>query len=429
MDDKLIEENSSSYKKFLDSFLFNIQSLRLYTKSVGPVLSKISNNKKFKNEKLIVDVINLLYSAEYEENLSETEIEDINKIKGLLQNNFGIEYENKKVIAKGSKAIGLLRKIDHYKVNLNQNKIMNQSSLISLIIFFELLIGSIIKYRLMKYPKAFEDLENKTLTLEEIRRLGSLENAELYLIEQEVETILRKKYQDWIIHLRKSNSVKLEFLNSFDIFIVEIFQRRNLFVHNEGIVNNIYLKNVDPSLTKKVERESNITITKDYLENSINIIEHVGVLLCLEIWGSMEKKSPIRTEFIQTTGYNYMETGHWELARDMFKINLNEKQITNRLKTMSQINYWLSMKELNNFNQCVNEINSSDFTDKSLDYQLCLFALSENKEKFFEIIPKAISTKAVSFDELNEWLVLKPMRTDERFSMALESFKDNAREQ
>lgn len=196
----------SEYGFFLNTFLFNIESLSIYTENVGPVLNKITNKKKFSQVKQISDMIRTIIVSLYNGNplgLPEETLETLKTIREHYKEKYGLEINNNEVTARGSSAIKLYKEITHFRANENQINIMYQSSLINMIVFIEILIGSLIKNRLMKYPKSNEEIEKKTLTLAEIRNLKSIDNAQAYLIEEEVSMILRKGYKDWIKYIKE----------------------------------------------------------------------------------------------------------------------------------------------------------------------------------------------------------------------------------
>lgn len=227
-------------------------------------------------------------------------------LEKYLYENYGVEIkEGGKLKISGKNAKQTSKAIDEFQSKMKQLHILYQSTLMSLAIYFEVLIASIIKQRMVLHPKS-SDIEEKTLTLENIRKLGSFENAELFLIEQEVETIIRKSYTDWIDYLKKNMKLKMDYIERYNDKIIEIIQRRNLFVHNEGIVNSIYLKNIDPKLKEGVKLGERLSIDHAYIDESIDIVEHAGTLLGLEFWSVMEKRSDERVKYTINKGIDLM---------------------------------------------------------------------------------------------------------------------------
>lgn len=421
------EKQQNQYSHILEGFLLNLHSLRLFAKNLSPILlNDIIREKEFTTaEELDVEVLlEILKMDKYgnddvEDPHPESREERISMVEEILDKKHGVElisstqyriYGPRRLITKNA--------LEDYKSRHQQLGILYQSTLISLVIYFEMLIASITKHRLIKYPQA-SDIEDKTLSLDEIRRLGSFENAAQYLIEQEVETLIRKKYTDWIAYIKTNMKLKLENISKLNETVIEIIQRRNLYVHNEGIVNNIYLSNISDELKSGVELGKKLLLSTNYMDSSINSIRHVGVLIGLEYWRMMEKESAGRVNFIGEMSMQLMLDGEWELARDIFQFGLQEKKMTSKQKAVLQINYWLSMKRIGKYSEIKNEIESSDYSDKTRDFQVCYYALIDRIEMFFAIIPKAIEVKEITVNDLKEWPVFDEYRNDERFQALL----------
>jgi hypothetical protein len=415
MDQDIVESTTSIYYKFITKFIFNLESLRIYTENVVPVVNKTLNKRKFITIKKIEEILAMLnFALKNEEKVREHK-KQIESAKISLLEKYGIELQEDAIHGRGKKGMQTLEELTEYRKHENQINILYEGSFINLVVFFEIMIGSLIKNRLIKYPNSNEDIEKRTLKLEEIRKLGSIENARLYLIEEEVDSILRKGYSDWIKYIRDTNNIKLEFLKEIDKETAEIFQRRNLIVHNEGIVNNIYMKSVHSSLTEDVKLDEYLIVDEEYLNKSILLIEHVGIMLCLEIWSSMEKQSQERVNFVIDSAYRYMKKGQWDIAKAMYLSNDKEKHTSSEDKTICKMNYWVCMKQTNAFEKIKDEIYTADYSDKSIKYQLGLAALKDDKEMFYKLLPIAIQKSEVSYQDLIEWPILIPFRDDKEF--------------
>ncbi|WP_342410609.1 hypothetical protein [Paenibacillus sp. FSL R10-2778] len=420
------------YYHFLDSFLLNLYSLKSFANNVRPVLvNEIIRKRKFgKVEEMPVELlIELLQQRKYglleDPNLEELGIENLEKI--LDEKHGVILLDKSRFKIYGPHKSTTSKAINDYRSRHNQLGILYQSTLISLVIYFEMLIGTIIKHRLVKHPKA-SDIDNKVLTIEEIRKLGSFENAEQYLIEQDVETLIRKKYLDWIDYFKTNMKLKLDNIAPLNDKVIEIIQRRNLFVHNEGIVNNIYLSNINTQVFSEGALGEKLSISLQYIDESIDTIRHIGVLIGLEYWRMMEKESSERIRFINNKGMDFMLGNEWELTRDIYRFNLFEKSINSKSKTVAQINYWLSMKRLGKFSEIEKELKSSDFSDKTREFQICYYAILGNTEEMFRIIPKGLEFNEITIDDLIDWPVFDEYRDDERFLALVDVEKENDEE-
>src|SRR5690606_32768666 len=115
--------------------------------------------------------------------------------------------------------------------------------LISLVSTVEWFFSQILHYYYDKFPDS-SGIKNKTLTLDDLKNFGSINDAEKFLIENKIEEILRGSIKDWFKILKDDLKLGLGYKDQYEDELVEIYQRRNLLVHNGGVVNAIYLSKV-----------------------------------------------------------------------------------------------------------------------------------------------------------------------------------------
>ena len=185
-------------------------------------------------EKQILDEI--LEEYKIEENEEEISIKYKLKNTEELQNDYEL---NPHIAAK-----------EFHRLN-EQPKILNESILIMLLVKYEEAIRGLFKDILLKFPVAY--LESKTITYADLMKLQTdISIIKNKFIEMEVDEIMRQPISNWFEMLSSKHKIKFLWENNiFDKF-KEIYYRRNLIVHNEGIVNQVYLINVSENYTKDI---------------------------------------------------------------------------------------------------------------------------------------------------------------------------------
>src|SRR5271165_3113111 len=82
----------------------------------------------------------------------------------------------------------------------------------------------------------------KTITYQELVRLGSVESVELALIESEIESLLRGSHTEQFKWLESRFDIRLRETDDKWAQLIELTERRNLFVHANARVSSQYLK-------------------------------------------------------------------------------------------------------------------------------------------------------------------------------------------
>lgn len=146
------------------------------------------------------------------------------------------------------------------------------SIIINMCITLESFISKVIKAVYMdELPTNFH---GKHLTYEELLKIGDISLAKEFIIERHLDDLFRKNFNDWYEEVRKNlNIKKSDRLSQVIIDLSELYQRRNLLVHTDGIVSNQYLQNVKNS---SLSLGDMIDVDSIYLDRQINNLEFLG---------------------------------------------------------------------------------------------------------------------------------------------------------
>lgn len=317
-------------------------------------------------------------------------------------------------------------KVDEHMMNMSKmnHHISNlyKTSFISLLSSVEWFFSQILHFYYDKHPKA-AGIHKKTLSLEEIKQFNSIEEAEKYLIDIKIEEILRNSFSEWISLLKTELKLGLSYVDDFEKQLIEFYQRRNLLVHNGGIVNSIYMSRVDSVLTKNIMKGDELGVDKEYLNNAISRLQIVFLLIACELWKSLDKDDKKRGEVLGIIVYENLIESNWDLCESLTYFIKNDAKLDTTDKIIAKLNYWLCKKRKGEFENIKDELEKEDFSDKKEIFQLGLYALLENKEKFFEILPITLETKHLNTERLEEFPIFKEMRDTEEY----QKFKENSK--
>lgn len=308
------------------------------------------------------------------------------------------------------------------KTNYHKD-LLYKNAFIGLLSSVEWFYSQVLHYFYDKHPEA-AGIKKKTMTLEELKTFKNVEDAEKYLIDNKIEETFRAGFDTWMDLLKEEVKLKMPYLKPFYDELQEIYQRRNLLVHNGGIVNSIYISKVADEAKKEIKIGDRLTITADYLENAICKLHIVFTLIAAELWKKLEPEEEKRAVILNAIAYKNMLQKRWLVAEWLSCFIKDDEKLKSRVKTVGQLNFWLCHKKKGNKILVDSEIAKADFSDKSLRYQLAISALTDNKEDFFEILPEALRTKSLDIEELLEFPIFEDMRLLQEFI----DFKKNSPE-
>lgn len=165
-------------------------------------------------------------------------------------------------------------------------EILPQSFLVTFVSEYDSFLGQLNTYILKNRPELLK-AEQKTITFEELSTLNSIEEAREKIINQEVENLLRESHSkqfDWMES--KYNLTLKTGLESWPVFI-ELTERRNLFVHCNGLVSEQYLKKCRAAkykLDSEIQVGKKLRANKEYIELVYKTLFEIPVKLTQVLW-------------------------------------------------------------------------------------------------------------------------------------------------
>ncbi len=114
--------------------------------------------------------------------------------------------------------------------------------IIGLVGIYDGFIENIIEACLRNRPELIKDSE-KTMSFSSLLNFNSIDDAKDFVLRQEVDAVIRDSHQNHFNWFRKKLDLKIEIDAPIWQNFVEICERRNLFTHTNGRVNEQYLAN------------------------------------------------------------------------------------------------------------------------------------------------------------------------------------------
>ncbi len=352
----------------------------------------------------------------FEENLNNF-IDNIDSLKNSLDLTMGLtavtqktnyskmsDFIDKKAQKKTSKSFILKREdIHHYKkikkdidITKASFKVIPASSLISLVSQFDAFIYKTIQIILHLKPEILNSSE-KSLNFSSLAKLKSIKEAKNYMIEKEIESVLRNNHKEHFVWLEKK--LDIQTLRSFSSWkdFIEITERRNLFAHCGGKISSQYITNCKEHgiiIDKKYKIGDKLEISADYLKSSYECLFEVGTKLTHVIWRKLKPKEIdlADTNLNNDICYKLIEKENYQLADVLleFATEKSMKRSNVNTKNLFIINKALS-KKLNNQEKIAAQIlNDIDWrnSETANDFNLAKETILGNNKKALSLMEK-----------------------------------------
>jgi len=428
------------YCEIINSFIKSLRALKVYIESVEQVIHDVDDDTQFENDRLLAQIFYSVLKIKNSNKDFKEECYSSEKIKEIFEQGLkeygAVEAEQKmddifktfEEIASFSerdeitgkyqyKSLpkNIRKKYEELEVYGKQRSILYSGTLMLLVTYYENLISRVFRCDFARHPERIK-LDAKAVTYKFLLEVNNVEEVKNHLIDEEVMSMMYKSHGDWMCYLENIIKLKLPCINDNKDRISEIIARRNLFVHNDGKVNSVYLGIISNSEFKRGEE---IIISKEYLSNAIDIIEMAGVSLVVEL--SLKEKWSDSNEIdkIECMIYDeFFSAEKFENSRILYEIGLDSSKINQTTKLDFLFNNWCSYKLLGKFNLVEKQVKEFDVSAYKPRYLLAKLALLDKYQDFFVEYDRQDD---LNDNMLKEWTIFKNVRTSEEFKRRFET--------
>ena len=368
----------------LDNFLRHLESLK----------------DTFPMSMLLLDPYHRKANKEFEifikKNVDDIEDEEGNKF-------IGINYEDKHTYDRLHKSA--------YISGIAQ-KIIPQSLFVSLISQYDSFLNQLLRLVYQIKPEILNSSQ-KNLTFSEMVELGTLENARDYIIEKEVESVLRESHtyhfeylenklgeRDKPMTLRK----KLPIWSTF----IEVTERRNLFVHCDGIVSSQYIKNCEKNNVDEIDKikvGDKLRVTPEYFIQAYRCLFEISTKLTHTIWRKLLKGDLENADkHLNHICFDLICSSDFVLADILLEFACEQpRHFNDTTCNILLVNQALSKHLNKKENEARSLISSKDWSASSDEFKLAYNVILGNDEIVFSLMKKIGKNGDVSKGDYKIW--------------------------
>lgn len=332
------------------------------------------------------------------------EIEDENGNKSV-----SMKYEDIKIYEKLSK---------NSLISELASKIIPESLFVSLISQYDAFLNRLLKILFVVRPEYISN-SDRELTFSQLTEFDSIESAREYIIEKEVECILRKSHSEHFDYLENKICIPLrKNLPTWQTFI-EITERRNLFVHCDGIVSSQYLKickenqcNID-----NIELNQKLNVEPEYFSQAYKCLYELSTKLTHTIWRKLMKEDLKNADYhLNILCYELLNSRSFELADILLGFACDQKKHFNEIsKNVFIVNKALSQYLQGNQISATEIIESKDWSASSDDFKLAHLIITDNNEESLKLMKKIGNNGEVDKEDYKTWPLFYKLRDEAEF--------------
>lgn len=413
---------SPSFKDSIKSYIKNINALMEISPLImNLVIGKITQESKQLNsflENISLDELKIVE----EEPIQEAQIveeNDSSKSQKELTTNEESDDNSKNIFIPFDSFPRFIELSNKIEASTLAYKYLPISIIISLVSQYDAYLNNLIKTIFHIKPEILNSSE-RNIQYTDLISFNNIGEAKDYVIEKEIESVLRENHLSQLKWLEKKLSIKLRDGIPNLVSFIELTERRNLFVHCNGVVSRQYLdickENKVPNIDK-LKPGDKLDVKPIYLTKSFYTLFEIGVKLGHVLWRKLQPESLKEAdEYLNDICYDLISIGRYNLAQNLliFATETLKKHSNQEILCILKINKALSIYLKGDKTKAQELLKKQDWSATDDKFKLALEVLYENYEKASEIMKTIGSkSKSVTKNSYREWpLFLKFRDTD-----------------
>jgi len=301
----------------------------------------------------------------------------------------------------------------------------------SMLIYFHSLFEHFLsKILILIYNNSEEQLQESDIKFSflELKNFNSIEDAKKYIISNKISNILYSPINKQIDILLNLLWIYKDYKECFPInSLIEISLRRNLFTHEDWIVNDIYINKCNEFwIENKFKKWKKIVFEENYFTNIYNTYYEFVIKIIFFSWIKLSNNEKKYEEavwvFVNNRAFKMIQQWDLSLWLKIIEFVLTPKiikKIDEATYLMATLNKALIYKIKKEKNKVSSILKGIDWSAKSDLYKFAHYILNEDRKQAWELMPKVVKKKRdkdyLSEYDLKTWPLFFEFKEQEIF--------------
>jgi len=312
-----------------------------------------------------------------------------------------------------------------YDNSNNALRLIPRHFITSLVSQYDSFLGCVIRFIFSIKPEILNASE-KSIPFTDLIRFPSIDAAREYIVEKEVEAVIRKSHVEQFVWLKdKLGTPFNKELKSWPIF-VELNECRNLFVHCDGRVSSQYLKVCTEqkcSIDEKLKVGDQLHVSPIYFESAYKCIYEIGVKLAHVIWRRLATDHIAESDkSINNITYSLIDKGEFEIAIRLLDFFTQDqiKHSNDINKRMMIINRAQAYKWSNDDTTCKKILSNLDWSASGDNFKLAVSVLNEKYDEAYSLMKRLKHDESFHKAYYKDWPLFRELRKQADFTTVYE---------
>jgi hypothetical protein len=299
------------------------------------------------------------------------------------------------------------------------NRILLRAIITELIAALEQMLGRLHASFYTAHPEALGS--EKEFSLADLRSFSSVDEAVADAIRNRVDAFLRLGFDDWEAWFKKYLKLNLRDFFRDAARALEVIQRRNVIVHNDGRVSRQYraaIGDAAPSM-------ATVLVTDEaYVNGAIDEILIFGATLAAAAWQKIAPRRDvleISNQHLHTLTMRLMLLGRWDAVSGLVTVARAAVADSDSDKLIYQVNGWLATKRRHGRDAISSDVAKLDVSVAGLRYKVAVALLLDDFETVCRLVPKALDAEEMTMTDVHSWPLLEEFRATPAYATLIAS--------
>lgn len=332
-------------------------------------------------------------------------------------NKNGFKIQNARDFAEISESIRQLKNITEKKFDVYLAK----SLFTQLFAEFDAFLGKLLNVIYLNDEKLLKGI-SREISLSDLLEFSDLRSVKIAMLNKEIETVRRDSYIDQFSTLEKKFKIELKKFAEWSAF-VELSQRRNIIMHNGGIVIEQYIsvcRKEGYSFGEETNIGDHLNVSYNYFKNASRILSKVGLMLAYTLWSkNFPKDMSLIHDSLNETIYNSLLNKQWEFVSELGDFVFSQpmmrgiSEINHKVRI---INYCIGLKFSGKNSAVMKVIDSVDWSANYRDFKLAIEVLRENYNEAITIMKSIGKNGEIIYQHCyHTWPLFTQFREEQEF--------------
>jgi len=200
--------------------------------------------------------------------------------------------------------------------------------------------------------------------------------------------------------------------------LIEVFERRHLFAHTDGIVSDKYLNVLTQHnlLKEDLKKGHRLTAPPEYFKKSIHNVIEFSAKLIQVVWRKSENEVELADELLGTFCFELIEREQYQLAADLLLFSESLKGTkAEQQRLVNKVNLANCYNLMDNTQKALEILDSEDWTARSDYFNICVAAVKRDLDTVLDFMLRLQNNPDWKIENFQEWPVFNKIRDEERF--------------